>query len=354
MKKEYPEITKRRLLASLLFGFLLVYLVARSMRAPANYKFTGFTMGTTYSVNIARARLDEDEGYALKRGMESLLAEINKSMSTWDKSSEISLFNNSTSTQPYAVSREFADVVSSALEICALTEGAFDPTVSRLVDLWGFGSEGDHGTPSREDIDTALKTVGYTNLCVVSERSIQKKIPALALNLSGVAKGYAVDRVADYLSGRGFTNILVEIGGEIALSGGRMPGRKWRVSIEVPEMSRTERGGNFRIMTMTGKGVATSGDYHNFRKTGEVAISHLLDPRTGRPVSNGICSVTVIAESCMKADALATGLMVMGVEEGMSLVEKIDGTEALFISRSNDGSFVSHMTPGFKAFLLPE
>ena len=294
-------------------------------------------MGTCYSIAIAD-RPRRSELRDLKAAIDARLAEMDAQMSTWNPDSEISRFNRFQSVEPFPVSPEFAAVVSRALEIAEGTGGAFDPTVKPLVDHWGFGAKAD-----AESVGIIMQAVGWKKLRV-DNRALKKMNPELQIDLSAIAKGRGVDAVADVIRHAGFTNFLVEIGGEVVTSGTKENDVPWRVGIQHPDIER----GVFQALELSDGAMATSGDYRNFRERADgTRYSHIIDPATGMPAETDEASVSVLADSCMDADATATALFVMGSEKGFQWVETHPEVDVLFILHSTNGTFTTRATPGF-------
>ena len=237
--------------------------------------------------------------------METALDSINASMSTYQVDSAISLFNRSRSTDWHPVPKNLADVVNAALQLSQLTNGAFDATVSPLVRLWGFGSGAQvDANPSVSEVADALGFTGYSKLQVrLSPPALMKQVPELEVDLSAIAKGYAVDTIADMLHTRGHQNYLVEIGGELRVSGRNEAGKPWAIGVESPDADSPVQ----KLGLLQG-GIATSGDYRNFRVQSGKRYSHIIDPRSGVPVSHHLASVTVIHNNAMLADGWSTAV----------------------------------------------
>lgn len=315
--------------------YLLSVLVASSCSQVSEpMTFSGATMGTTYSVKWVSGSRKNDNG-ALQGQVDGILRRVNSSMSTYDEQSELSRFNASASTDWFEVSSELVSVVQTAQQISALSDGAFDATVGPLVNLWGFGpGAGTDAVPSEERIQAALTRVGYQKLAVRDRPpALRKENPDLYVDLSAIAKGYGVDRIAEYLESVGIQNYLVEIGGELRGRGTKENGEPWRIAVERPDPEgRTVH----RVVALRNAGMATSGDYRNFFEQGGQRYSHSIDPSTGQPVAHSLASVTVIHGDAMHADALATAILVMGDERGRDFVES-QQIAALLILRTNDG-----------------
>lgn len=305
-------------------------------------------MGTTYAVRLYTGRA-EFEPDVIQSQIDSLLERVNNQMSTWRPESELSRFNKSLDTGWFSVSAELAYVVEAAGAISALSGGAFDVTVGPLVNLWGFGPDGGGGEPpTAQQIQVTMKRVGYRKLAVRSSPSaLRKQRTDLYVDLSAIAKGFAVDEVARLLEGRGIKSYLVEIGGELRARGSKADGSAWKVAIERPLTGeRTIQD----IVALRHLAIATSGDYRNYVEKDGKRYSHTIDPYTGRPIDHGLASVSVISASAMRADALATAIMVMGPEKGYDLAVR-EALAVQLIVRSGD-RFQVLVTPQFERYLL--
>ena len=295
---------------------------------PMMQVIQGRTMGTTYSIKFT-ADHAAPVLLSVSKKVEAELKSINEAMSTYIESSEISRFNRSSSTDWFPVSTDTAQVVSLAQEISSATDGAFDVTVGRLVEFWGFGPADRPTTPpTEEQVQQVLRSVGYQRLHVrLDPPALQKDAPELSVDLSAIAKGFAVDQVAEVLQAASIEDFFIEIGGEVLTRGKRLDGRDWQVGIELPDPKRRALYGS---MELSGAAMATSGDYRNFYEIAGERFSHMIDPRTGRPSRQDLASATVIDDSCAKADAIATGLMVLGYEEGLRISNEM-GWKAFLI-----------------------
>jgi len=314
--------------------FVIVFFFFQGVRNPS---WQGLTMGTSYSITIAD-RPRSAELRAIQSAVESRLEEVNAQMSTWDPDSEISGFNRFKACDAFSVSPEFAAVVQRAVEIASAMDGAFDPTVKPLVDHWGFGPDADP-----EPVAELLKAVGWKKVRV-ENNALLKTNPDVQLDLAAIAKGYGVDAVADVIASSGFTNFLVEIGGEIRVSGLNREKHSWRIGVENPQPD----GDIFQTLELSSGGMATSGDYRNFRvRTDGTRYSHIIDPATGMPAETDVASVSVISSACMDADAVATGLFVMGAKKSFQWLETHPEFEAFFILHSTNQTFTVRATPGF-------
>lgn len=295
-------------------------------------ELSGSSMGTTFSVKLIAAPAGLDEA-ALQRQIESRLAAIEQSMSTYISDSDLTLFNESRSTDWLETSAELCNAIAGAQSISRYTDGAFDVTVGPLVNLWGFGpGEPVSKPPDGKAIDNVMRRVGYRHLqtdCAIP--ALRKTLPELYVDLSAYAKGYAVDEIAALLDERKLPNYLVEIGGELRVRGVNAGGRHWSIAVEKP---MTAARSVQSIVDLTDTALATSGDYRNYFEHDGVRYSHTIDPETGAPVAHALASVTVVAETAAFADAIATALLVLGPVDGMEFAER-EQIAAYFLLRSD-------------------
>ncbi|MEM9281390.1 MAG: FAD:protein FMN transferase [Verrucomicrobiota bacterium] len=291
----------------------------------------GLIMGTTFEVTLNQ-QLSQSQFESLSKSVSKRLNTINGRMSTYREDSEISRFNRSQSTNWFPVSKSTAAVVTQAMEIHRFSKGAFDITASPLIDLWGFGPQGlPSSPPGDEVIQQTLKRVGSASLQArINPPALQKANRLLQLDLSGIAKGYAVDEVIALLESSGIRNALVEIGGELRAIGQKADGSPWRIGIESPA------GGIYRNLTLRNEALATSGDYRAYFTTDGQQFSHLIDPRLGRPVRHKVASVSVLSCNCLEADAWATALMVLPLDQGKEIAEDL-GMSVLWILKEGNG-----------------
>jgi thiamine biosynthesis lipoprotein len=304
----------------------------------------GGTMGTTWSIIYADP--GDVSGEAMQSLVESELLAINAALSTYIPDSEISRLNNAEGAEAVPLSPRFAAVLDAALQVGALSGGAYDVTIGPLIELWGFGAR-DSGDvfPSDAAIRTAQASVGAAQLRWDPATGVLERPAGMRVDLSSIAKGYAVDRLSDLLFGQGVSNSLVEIGGELRARGSRPEGGPWRLAVESPDPARSRF---VEALSISNASVATSGDYRNFFEHEGQRYSHLVDPRTGYPVAHELVSVTVIDEQCMFADAMATALIVLGFDAAWELAQT-RGIAAHFVSRVGDGLEV-HYTPAFEQY----
>ncbi|WP_019026287.1 FAD:protein FMN transferase [Colwellia piezophila] len=309
----------------------------------------GRTMGTTYNIKIV-ATQEQLQALKLPQKIDAALKQVNQEMSTYISNSELSRFNKSRSTDAIEISVGLARVMKESIRLWNLSEGKLDVSIGPLVNLWGFGPEQRPETaPSDEVIATTHKRVGLENLTLEGNK-LSKNIPDLYIDLSTIAKGYGVDVVAELIESHGFTNYLVEIGGEMRLRGFKHTGELWAIAIEKPILdSSGEEREIHQVIIPKDNAVATSGDYRNYFEADGVRFSHIIDPDTGKPITHNLVSVTVIHASSMTADGLSTSLMVMGMEKGMAFAVE-NNVAALFIAKTENG-FDERFTVKFKQYL---
>ena len=329
-----------------------VWSAAAAPGAANELTWEGRTMGTFYFVKLAGVAPDVKLTAELRDGVEQRFAEINRQLSHYQPDSELSRFGSHSSTAPFKVSAPFAHVIRHSLTVWRESSGAFDPTLGALINLWGFGPAGATGrVPTDAEIAAAQRVCGSRHLHVTADDELQKDIPGLQLNLSGVAKGYGADEAARFLRERGYTNIFVSVCGEIVAFGFNSEGQPWQVGIERPLYGSPPGTALSAIVPLSGRALSTSGDTHNFFRDehGQV-FAHILDPSTGRPASNNIASVTVIAANGMTADSLTKPLYIWGLERGLRWIEARPDAAALFIIRESDGRFRLVASSRFPAF----
>lgn len=372
-------------LIAVLVGFIAKpYLFKAPEPAKAHpFEIAGETMGTVWNATVCAdaqtltekdLAVDADAEPAksceelLQRFIQKQLDAVDIAASTFKPESDISRFNALQSTEWFPVSETTAQIVQIALDVAQKTGGAFDPTVAPLVDLYRFGPNKAPLVqfPSDEQIAKLRENVGYDKLEVRAEPepALRKSVPGLTLDLSGVAKGFAVDRVAQALDQAGLPDYLVEVGGETRCGGQKarfnfetnaLERTPWRVGIEAPEIARDARRQiprlyrvlNFDSATRPNASLATSGDYRNYLQVGELRFSHIIDPRSGKPteiVESGapvsaerLGAVSVVASTCAEADAFATAFFVLGEKEGIALADKL-GLSVLYLFRADDSA----------------
>lgn len=301
-------------------------------------------MGTTYTVKY----LNKDATQAsptpteMKNKIDKLLVEINQLMSTYIPDSELSRLNQAPQNVAFPISEATQYVIQEAIDLHKLSKGMLDITVGPLVNQWGFGPSAKAiKIPTKEQIIETMTYVGIDKFSLENGQ-IVKQHPKVYIDLSTIAKGYGVDEVAELLLSEGFSNHLVEIGGEMRLSGKKMNDESWLVAIEKPLSGQRSIQ---RIVNVGDNAIATSGDYRNYFEEDSVRYSHLINPKTGYPIQHKLVAVTVVAPKSIRADGLATALMVMGTQAGRALAEQED-IAALFITKDGD-NFVEHQSTRF-------
>lgn len=314
-------------------------------------ELSGPTMGTTWKVTVL-GNLSDAEQTAVAEAITRELDVVDAQMSTWRADSAISKFNATTTTTPVTTPPELLAVVTLSAEISAASDGAFDITIAPLLDAWGFGPGGrKDAPPTPEQIDALREHTGWHKLHVDGD-TLRKDDPALRLEVSAIAPGYAADRITGALVALGHRRHMVDVGGEIRVSGESPRGGKWRLGIERPDSSQgpPAPGGVgstvHEVVELADQALATSGDYRNYYEQDGVRVSHTLDPRTGRPITHRLASVSVILPGAALADGWATALNVLGPDAGLALAES-RGIPALFLVRSPDGAFTERTTTAF-------
>jgi thiamine biosynthesis lipoprotein len=314
---------------------------------PDLHIIQGQTMGTAFHVKFKNINDATNNIPKIESEINTLLTEINRQMSTYMNDSEISNFNRYRGIDWFPISGDFEKVLNASLEISSKCGGAFDITIGPILNLWGFGIDKQQSLlPPDHKIKDALSLIGFQHLSVRSSPpSIKKNIPEIYIDLSAIAKGFGVDKIGEYLESKGIESYMVEIGGEIRTKGRSSKNEHWNIGIQSPAATGTIQ----RVIRLTNAAVATSGDYMNYFEKDGVRYSHTIDPHTGSPVSHNLASVTVIHQSCMIADGLATAINVLGPEKGFkfALQEKL---AVLMIVREN-GAFVEKFSSLFESYV---
>ena len=323
-------------IAFLLFLIIGTFFILRN-RTPEVYTTnSGHIFGTQYNIKYKSV---ED----LHKEVKATLLQVDNSLSMFNKNSIISAFNNN--NRDTTANEMFTEVFNLAQEISAKTGGAFDITVAPLVNAWGFGFKKGE-LPDSATVEELRSKVGYATVSLVDGK-LAKQNPGTMLDCSAIAKGYGCDMVARLLDSRNITDYMIEIGGEVVTKGKNDRGTAWNISISKPTENTTgSHNAHQRIVAISGKAMATSGNYRNFRIENGKKYAHTIDPRTGYPVQHSLLSATVIAENCAKADAYATSFMVMGLEKAIEQC-KSDSIEAFFIYSNENGALQTYATEGF-------
>lgn len=300
-------------------------------------------MGTLYQVKFVN-QLDDEivDSAQIEQEIVQLLKNVNQLMSTYIDDSELSLLNKTVSNTSFQISDETNFVLEEAIRLHRLTQGALDITVGPLVNLWGFGPEHrPEKIPTQDALENIRDYIGIDKFSL-SDRVVTKSHDNVYIDLSTIAKGYGVDRIAALLENYGITNYLVDIGGEMRLSGQKPNQQDWRIAIEKPISN--ERSVQ-RLVTVGNNAIATSGDYRNYFEENGVRYSHLIDPTTLQPIQHNLAAVTVVAPKSMTADGLATGLIVLGKDKGLEIANR-NNIAALFIVKEGD-EFIEYRSTAF-------
>jgi FAD:protein FMN transferase len=306
---------------------------------------SGYTMGTVYKIVLPEA--GEEKVLPIRAKILSLLEEINLEFSVFEPRSQVSLFNRMPAGQRLCVSPGFQEVMRIARKAFILSDRSFDPTAAPLIDLWGFGTDGfTWQTPGRQEIEAAMGLVGLDRVHMDESGCLSKAKDGIRLNLSGVAKGHAVDEIARLLENLGQDSFLVDIGGDIRVKGPKPDGSSWRIGINKP-LPGAGLNDTVQMFEMKRGAVATSGDYRNFFRNEDGVFGHIIDPATGYPALHGAVSATVIAETCALADALATALVAMDTSQALRMINGLDNVEALIIHLTPQGEYRMHRSKGF-------
>ena len=323
------------------FLFFL-FIFGCSNKSVSKYLISGSTMGTTYSITILGNVENETK---LKMNLEEILDSVNISFSTYIHNSEISKINNY-GTGLIKLSKDFSYVLKKALYYCDISNGKYDITISPLVKLWGFESFKDFKVPQSNIILEQLAHIGYKKIHL-SNNFLVKQNKKIQIDLNSIAKGFAVDKISEFLFNNGFKNHLVEIGGELKSSRYGDSSKKWIIGIQNPQNSSVIKKINLLNMSM-----ATSGTYNNFFEKDGVKYSHLINPMTGFPIDHHTVSATVISRECIDSDALATMLMTMMPSEGIDFINQLSEIEAMIIKLDENGNLTEYLSKGFEAFII--
>jgi thiamine biosynthesis lipoprotein len=327
-----------------IFTALLILLSSCRRQEVIRKHIEGQVFGTTYSITYVQQPYDTDRTFP-RAQLDSLLADLSHTFSIFDTNSIIYRWN---AGEDVELNDDFLEVLMLSKGVSLITDGAFDCTVQPLVQLWGFGKDGVRHTVSEDTLAGVREYVGF-QLIDIQGNKVVRKDPRVQLNFNAVAKGYAVDKVADWLVDHGYTNCLVEIGGEVAARGDRNGkngldhengGESWKIGIQRPTETADGNKESFESMELKDhRAVATSGNYRNYFEENGVRYTHILDPRTGQPERTNLLSVTVIAPDCATADAFATAFMVLGYERSAHIVKQHPELETWFIIAEGDGKW---------------
>ena len=330
-------LVKKYSLPLWLFLFCLFTIFSTSCAEKEFHEFSGETMGTNYTIKYS-AKLSNQSNN--KNKVDQLLEDINNQMSTYISDSEISRFNTFNDTTWFAISDEFAYVIVSSFKYYEISNGLYDITVMPLVNLWGFGPEIFLDIPSKTQIDSVLQFISQ-DLIEIDGNKIRKKDPRVQIDLSSIAKGYAVDQIIEILD---YENIMVEIGGEVrTLSDGKL----WRIGVSAPSIDNFNYDIEY-IVPITNHSLATSGNYRNFYiDDNKNFYHHEINPLSGYPIQSNLGSISILTTtSCMEADGLSTALYMMDAKEVKDFLDK-SNFEGLMIVKNEDGSFEKIVSNNF-------
>lgn len=316
------------------FLFFCLILIAGCSKDPVN-RFSGTGIGTIYSITYTG-----ENNPLLSNSVDSLLKTISSQFSIFDSNSIISKINKN---ENILLNDDMVYIFKIADSVSYLSNGAFDISIAPLINLWGFGNiqKGDHQDYT---IDSIREFIGYEKIRIENNYLV-KTDPRIQINLNAIAKGYAVEEIGKLLAIKGVENYLVEVGGEIT-SKGTKNGKEWRVGIQVPTMQKDGPIESQYSFNLSGKAIATSGNYRNYLEENGIRYTHIIDPKSGKPEISNLLSVTILADNCAIADALATACMVMGLEKSMQFIEAHPQYAAYFIYDDN-GEFVTQKSSRF-------
>ena len=331
---------KRRILIIVLaVGILIVFRKLNPMESPVLQHVTGTTMGSIpYSIKYMAS-----EDAFFKKEIDSILVAFNQSLSTYIPNSEISKFNQNDTI--IFESTFFYPVLQMSEEMFVNSKGAYDPTIGPLVNAWGFGPKKKSSLDSAL-VDSLLQVVGFEQ--ITYDEQMATKPPYTYLDFSASAKGYALDVIAQFLHAQGVDNYMVEIGGEVRCHGQNQNQTVWRIGIERPEMTQNV-GNAYATVFVNNRSLATSGNYRNYYKENGKIISHTISPFTGYNVTHNLLSASIFAPNCTLADGYATACMVMGLEESINMIEKLNGIDGFFIYSDENGELKYYATAGIES-----
>ncbi len=324
------------LLSIVAIACILLYRCSMGKGQRSMVSNEGTIFGTLYH---AKYLSDKD----LKAEIEAELQKVDASLSMFNPKSTISLINRNETDK---ADEMLSEVLQLSFIINKATNGAFDPTVAPLVNAWGFGFKSGQ-LPDSTQVDSLLALVGLSHIHL-QDGKLTKDNPLSILDFSAIAKGYGVDRAAQVLRDRGIKDFMVEIGGEVVTEGVNEKGKPWRIGINKPDDDSTSTNAELQdIVSLSGKAIATSGNYRNFYISNGKKIAHTINPMTGYPAQQDILSSTVLAPTCAEADAFATAFMVLGLDRAKQVLKSLPQLEAYFIYSDQQGNYQTWQTEGF-------
>ncbi|KAA2240061.1 FAD:protein FMN transferase [Chitinophaga agrisoli] len=326
--------------------FMLILASITGARAQQLQVCEGKAQGTYYIVKYISG-----DTRSLQKGIDSVFAAIDQSLSVYQPGSLINQFNSGSQVR---MDDHLQAVITKALQVSKTTAGAFDITVKPLVDAWGFGVQrpAHRGAPTPDTLQQLLQRVGYHYLTVKGP-ILSKKKPGVEIDCNGIAQGYTVDVLSRFLEQHGIVNYLVDVGGELRARGMNAQHRTWMVGVERPAADSSSQPEQ-TLLHLQDKAIATSGNYRRFFDQGGTRFAHTIDPHNGQALHNNIISVTVIAKDCITADGFDNALILMGVEPALAFISSHPelGLEACFIYKDDQGRIAERFTPGFKQLLI--
>ncbi len=308
-----------------LFTLVFILLTVSGCSSDKPISKTEFMLGTVVKVQLYDTRNEEIFDKVFKR-----LREIENRMSVNILNSDINNINKKSGIEPVKVNNDIYYVLKKAKTYARISNGAFDPTIGPLVNLWGIGGEKEN-IPTDKEIEESIKKVDYNKLNLQNDNYVFLEEKGMMLDLGGIAKGYAADEINRILTKHGVDKAIIDLGGNIYSKGSKEDNIDWKIGIQNPFQTR---GKYIGIIKASNNAVVTSGDYERYFEKDGIRYHHILDSETGRPIRNNVKGVSVIAESSIQADALSTILFALGVEKGLKFVEEINDTDAIFITKN--------------------
>ena len=327
----FKKHLNHKLALSKSLALVLLATILSSCQNSSLHEFEGMIMGTNYKILIA-GEIPSSINHGL---LFNILDSVNQEMSTYLPESPLNKLNKLPTSLWFTASKELLEVISYAQDVCIISDGAFDISIGNIVNKWGFGPPLSFATKT-ESIDTLIKDVGCESIEINKPRNQIRRLKEVSLDLSAIAKGYAIDKLSEYLLDLNIYNFLIELGGEIRVNGDKR-GSQWEVGIENP-LNQKEPLLILDMSNFQNYALATSGIYRNFKIVENNFISHTFDPRTGRSVDSQLLSVSVIDNLAIKADTLATTLNVLGMKKGMEFAEE-HKIKALFVMNKNNKAY---------------
>ena len=326
-----------------IFAFFIISSCRVSQRAELRsraYKIEGFAQGTSYQITYYA-----ESAIISSSSINQLFSELDSSLSIYKPYSLINQFNNS--ENGLIMDEHLFKVVQRSIKIWKESEGVFDISILPIVEAWGFGAKKHSKVPTNAEIARALSCSGSDKLRIEGKRLI-KTIPCLKIDVNGIAQGYSVDVIAKHLESKGVQNYLIEIGGEIRVKGRKQPGNQlMRIGIEQPAENGNDEPVIQKVIELHAGAITTSGNYRKFIQNGSKKLSHLMDPKTGRPIDNKMISVTVKTRNAMSADGYDNVLIGLGIEKAFDFLKKHKGLDAYFIYQDENGVVRDTASAGF-------